>query len=355
MDTNMMIYHNWATRPDDERFLSLEELHAFNEAKRRESRQIPVAVEHLRLVPTADNNIMLDSGGNREPKPLSNWAFGQLCQRASAPAGYLRRLPATLAAIPLQWSVEQADDRDGIVLERDSEIGALTSASYGRIWDAEVSGALLDNIDPDIWKVPAASYAANDHKLATTLYASDRDMFVALVDDEKPVEVPGRDGVDTLFRGFVVRNSEVGNATLELILFLYRTICDNRIIWGYNEQQHIKIKHTSGGPQRFVRDLRPRLSEYINSSTEHVVGVISAARNKEVGNTEKDALVWLKNRGFTKSEAQAAVEGAQREPGNARSVWNIVQGLTAHAHGIQHTDQRVALERRAGKLLRMAA
>jgi len=65
--------------------------------------------------------------------------------------------------------------------------------------------------------------------------------------------------------------------------------------------------------------------------------------------------LWLKNRGFTKPEAQAAVEGAQSEPGNARSVWNIVNGLTNHAHTIKHNDQRVALERKAGKLLKMAA
>ncbi len=53
----------------------------------------------------------------------------------------------------------------------------------------------------------------------TTLYASDRDMFVFLADEDRRIEVAGR----SLARGFFVWNSEVGDKTLGAGFFLFDT------------------------------------------------------------------------------------------------------------------------------------
>ena len=83
---------------------------------------------------------------------------------------------------------------------------SLTSPNYGRIWDIQVVEA-VERVNHDgMWKVPAASYSASNPKRATTLYASDRDVFIFLVDPDHPIEV----GDDILFRGFYTWNSEVG-------------------------------------------------------------------------------------------------------------------------------------------------
>lgn len=37
------------------------------------------------------------------------------------------------------------------------------------------------------------------------------------------------------------------------------------------------------------------------------------------------------------------------------SVWDFVQGITATARSITHTDDRIAVEEKAGKLLAKAA
>ncbi len=56
---------------------------------------------------------------------------------------------------------------------------------------------------------------------ATTLYASDRDVFIFLVDDRNPISFEA-DGVKrNLFRGFMVWNSEVGSHRFGLMTFLY--------------------------------------------------------------------------------------------------------------------------------------
>jgi hypothetical protein len=53
----------------------------------------------------------------------------------------------------------------------------------------------------------------------TTLFASDRDLFIFLVDDLNPIQigtvknkVSGLDEPDILFRGFYITNSEVGKS-----------------------------------------------------------------------------------------------------------------------------------------------
>lgn len=350
----MVISKEWAQRPADQRYLSVEDLHQHNLHKRAASVEVGAALDHARLAPSEAGGLAL-AVPEQEPAMLTHWSFGQLCSRVGAPAGYLRSLPAVLAAIPLQWSLEQ-ERQDAKVLYRKPNgqpvpsISAVTSDTYGRIYDAEVSGAVLKHLDLDTWKVPAASYASKDPQRATTLYASDRDCFICLVDERSPITVPGAEQ-DTLYRGFLVRNSEVGAATLEMSLFLYRRICDNRIIHGLGQSTTLRIRHTSGGPMRFMRELQPELKRYLTAGTQDVVGTIVAAKAKEVAKTEADAKDWLRERGFTQALSQQVVEQAAAEEGNARSVWNLVQGASAIARDMSYGDQRYELERQAGKLL----
>lgn len=353
---SMILNKQWSSRPDDERFVDMESLHAFNSHKRQISQERGVALDHMQVLPMEDGGMLFAQQGSGTGAYLTNWAFSQLCMRAGAPAGYLRSLPATLAAVPLQYSIETAKREDAKVLLRKNSEGwsadAITSTSYGRIYDEQVSGAILKSVDLNQWKIPAASYAAKDPKRATTLYASDRDMFVCLVDDSRPIEVPGGNGVDTLFRGFIIRNSEVGAAALDISLFLYRHICDNRIIWGMSNERSVKIRHTSGGPMRFMREVSPALLDYASSSSRETVDMILENRNKEVGKDPVEVRAWLKARGFTQEQSTAALANAEQSGENPRAIWGLVQGLTASAHDVPFGDERFEFERKVGKLLK---
>jgi len=354
MDT-MQISREWASRPNDQRFVSVPELHAFNESKRAASLERGVALDHLQVRADDGGRLLLTDPTKGSGAVLSHWAFGQLAQRAGAPAGYLRTLPAELAQIPLQYSLEQQREDAKLLLRKGENawgVDAITSDTYGRIYDAELSGAILQHLDLERWKVPAASYATSNPKRATTLYASDRDCFVCLVDDQNAIEVPGTQGTEQLYRGFIARNSEVGAATLEIIGFLYRTICDNRIIWGGRELASLKIRHTSGGPMRYIREAQPAIERYLTAGSEETVSMIRKAREIEVGRSEKDVKSWLKARGFTQNESKRALELAEAEPGaNPRALWSVVQGLTAQAQEAPFGDERLDLERRASRLL----
>ena len=83
-------------------------------------------------------------------------------------------------------------------------------------------------------------------KDTTTLYASDRDVFLFLVDDTHPIEA-GRlpDGSpDLYFRGFYCWNSEVGSKTLGIASFYLRAVCMNRNLWGVENFEEITIRHS---------------------------------------------------------------------------------------------------------------
>jgi hypothetical protein len=346
----------WAKRPDDERFLSLEELKAAVTKRRAESWTLPTPVRQLRTGMGTDGDLVVTAHDTTRDTHVklrpTHWAFGQLASYARAPGSYLRELPVELAAINLQWGLERNPVQDlAVVLgqtDGDHQLRSMTSTTYGRIWDTEVVDAVI-NINRDgHWQVPEASYQSTDPKRATTLYASDRDVFIFLVDPNHPVEVAG----ETLFRGFFAWNSEVGSAVFGLKTFLYRFVCNNRIVWGATDVKEIRIKHTGRARDRFADEGQQYLRRYAAESARKTVATIERAKRFELPDRSKGSTweSWLKSRGFTEAQAKAAVHSA-REAGEPRSLWDIINGVTASAREIPYTDQRVKLETQAGKLM----
>src|SRR5690606_33617671 len=121
------------------------------------------------------------------------WSFGQLAQRAGAPAGYLRTLPSDIAADAINWGLSRRDVEEvGVLLSRDVEranttaLAACTGPNYGRIWNDQIIGQLIRTFGdgPDAtFRVPGEfGRRVEITKANTTLFASDRDMFVFLAD-----------------------------------------------------------------------------------------------------------------------------------------------------------------------------
>jgi len=345
----------WASRPDDQRFTTIPELKTAVASRTDRSRSFITETKHLKVMPTQDNDLYIETAEG--PMGLTNWSFGQMCRKAKAPANYLESLPAELAAPDLQWGLDQSESQDGMVLVDDGltiheemmeppMMRAFTGAKYGRIWDLDVINAVENFNQDDRWRVPGHVHS-EPTKRSTTLYASDRDLFMFLVDERNPIQVNG----DTLFRGFYTWNSEVGSATFGLAMFLYRRVCANRIIWGQQEYRELRIVHRSSGPDQFRREAAPILTEYANSSARQVEDTLRRAKELEVGRTEDDVTEWLQKRGYKAREAAGIIKSAVAEEGQARSLMDVVNGASALARQISHTDQRVKAERLAGKLL----
>ncbi len=300
----------------------------------------------------------------------SHHAFSQLSALAGAPAGYLRSLPAAMAADCLNYGLHHARDVEeiGLLLQRngDSTLRAATGPNYGRIWDDEIVATLTDLYGDGVtgrFRVPGEfGQRVPVTKENTTLYAGDRDMFVFLTDEENRIEIPNRrDGQSgSLARGFLVYNSEVGSRSFGIETFLFDYVCRNRIVWGAANHQTFRMRHTSGAPDRWLEQLQPALRSYADATTEGVTDLIAAARAKRIaktegGDTNAEAVNNFLLRRFTKAQASGISAAHMLEEGRPiETLWDASVGATAYAKGIEWQNERVDIERKGGELLELA-
>ena len=365
----------WFSRPDDERYLSLTELYDAVKARADRAKARTVESRAVRVEASRDNaeRLSLIVPGQEQPIAPTHWSFGQLCSLVGAPARYLRELPAPLAGINLQHGllshrgelVKTLETEDGRV-----ELRAVTGPDYGRIWDHELVAAVMkiagNGVGDTMWKVPGVlDWATMTHnpfvdvtKDTTTLYASDRDVFLFLVDDTPPIEagrLPNGDP-DLYFRGFYCWNSEVGSKTLGIASFYLRAVCMNRNLWGVEGFEEISIRHSKFAAQRFAHEAAPALTSFANSSPAPFVAGIKAARERIVARTDEDRESFLRKRGFSKAETGKIIETVLQEEGRPpESIFDFVAGMTAHARRKAHQDTRLELEAKAKTLLEKAA
>ena len=365
----------WFSRPDDERFLSLEELMASvrSRAERSATRTVDSAAVRVEASREDPERLALMLPGTDAPVVPTHWSFGQLASLVGAPASYLRQLPAALAGINLQYGLSSHRAEQIKTLEvanGRTELRAVTGPDYGRIYDHELVAAvqrIAGNGTGDTrWKVPGVldwrTGVYNPHvevsRDTTTLYASDRDVFLFLVDDLNPIEA-GRlaDGSpDLYFRGFYCWNSEVGAKTLGIASFYLRAVCQNRNLWGVEDFEEITIRHSKYAAGRFAHEAAPALTRFADSSPMPFVNGVRQARERIVARTDEDRREFLRKRGFSKGETAKIIETVLAEEGHPpASVFDFVQGITAVARGRAHQDARLELEGRAKKLLERVA
>ena len=362
METLMQASRQWASRPADERYTSLVDMKSHFENQRANSKGAVVSSRRIQIEPTEDNKGIVVTGPNGAAYAPTNWAFGQLAQLGAAPAGYLRTLPAPIAADCINYGLQFKRDIEdvGVLLYKnggDPVLRAATGPNYGRIWNAEIMRSLVgrfgDGITGD-FRVPGEfGQAVTVTKENTTLFAGDRDMFVFLADEEHRIEVPNRrDGKSgQMARGFFVANSEVGAATLWLATFLFDYACSNRIVWGARDYKEVTIRHTSGAPDRFLEELEPALISYANSSTESITTAIAKAKLARLDNVDE----FLRKR-FSSSVTERVKQAHLEDEGRPiETIWDATTGVTAYARTIKYQDERVAVEREGGRILDMAA
>ncbi len=361
----------WFSRPDDERFLSLTALYEAVKGRADRATTRTVETRAIRVDARRDDPdaLSLIMPGRIDPVEPTNWSFGQLCSLVGAPAGYLRQLPGPLSGINLQHGLQTHRGELIKTLEADDgrvELRAATGPDYGRIWDHELVAAVMkiagNGTGDTRWKIPGMlDWSSMMHnplvevtRDSTTLYASDRDVFLFLVDDAHPIEagrLPNSDP-DLFFRGFYCWNSEVGSKTLGMASFYLRAVCMNRNIWGAEGFEEISIRHSKFAASRFAHEAAPALENFATSSPAPFVNGIRAAREAIVARTDEDRHDFLRRRGFSRADTSKVIATVLSEEGRPpESIFDFVQGITAIARMRPHQDARLELEGRAAKIL----
>tara|TARA_R110000782_G_scaffold7051_3_gene23815 strand:- start:1477 stop:2676 length:1200 start_codon:yes stop_codon:yes gene_type:complete len=381
---NSAVSSQWYSRPADQKFLSLDTMldHKRADAKSLTSRivnthKMKVVGDMTDANPTTGEITVeyTDENGRENSAAPTNWSFAQLAQLSGAPAAYLRDLPAPLAADCIGWGLRYNRGKE-LVKVYDSEVSsqsagqlrAATGPDYGRIYDWEILEPIKQLVDASDgrWKVPGMMTGSR-HGMAvydpeipvsletTTLFASDRDVFVFLVDDRNPIEVGtlANGEPDLMFRGFYAWNSETGSKTAGIAAMYLRGVCMNRNLWGVENFSEIKIRHTKFAPDRFAMEARPALQSFAQGATKTFVEGVQAAKAAVIAKDDDERLEFLTRRaGLSQRMAKAAAARHLEEEGRpVESVWDVAQAITAIARDVPHQDARVEMEKRAGALL----
>ncbi len=384
--------HQWATRPDDERFADLTTMLAATKAYADSSREATIERRALSVLPDGQNLLLTGTTGAKAT--ITHYAFGQLARLVQAPAEYLRRLPSTLAATCLNTGLAkvEAGEKARILFHSNGSLvtRAITSEVYDRVWDYEVVERIGKYLEGQGWRVPPARPAREGQKgtrLATEadilpgqgdfglavkvgdpiapagLYASDHDMFAFLVDQADPAF----DGQHALNRGVFIQNSEVGDCALKFKLFVYDNVCGNHIVWGASKVTDISVRHIKGEGRASGNTLANALTKWRVASRSlpsgaELSGQIKAMQIKEIAGSKDEVLDALfgfaKVKGLnrlTRPVLTSAYELAEQTPryGSPRSVWGMINGLTEVSQSA-HTDVRTDLDVQAGRLSEIA-
>lgn len=357
-------FKEWARRPEDQRYGSLDALWEACNSRRERSRSDIYDIRGLTLESMNGGIAIHHRDGILVP---TNYGFGAMARRIGMSRGFAEKLtPGTLTTVfreqlPLQ---ERQEDKLLIVDSEDGSLSRLqtvTSEKYTRVWDADLV-AMTQRIQeriPGLHLPPAWKKELGGEIATGGAYASDHDCFIFMIDGGSLLEAP--DGKE-LHRGFYAWNSEVGDKTVGFSSFYFRQCCGNHIISGGQCGVTIKMKHTASVNDR-IRSIIGKIGEYMQSSPQEEQRQIQAAYNAKLPEAkepkdfirELQALAVKNKANLTNQDLSHAVAFAKSEEGACETVWQLVQGLTAYARTIDWIDKREALEREAGKLMSFSA
>ena len=389
----------WATRPPDERFWTLDEMetatHGYDSARVVTVGRVDrLRVEPVDLIDThtqdtppecMEKALVLRGANDDIDATMSNWSFEQLAGRVGAPPRYLRSLPASMVQGLLNYGLQKSSmatrmARLSFVVRDTIRLEAVTSERYGFVPNWKVVRGLKALTDAG-WRVPPARpsgqtgertrIATPDDVLTASrmgslsvrpgdviapagLYASDRDMFAFMVNETNPVESPGA----TLHRGIFCRNSEVGNGAFELTTFLYDAVCGNHIVWNASDVKKISIRHIGDADIRAFLAMEDDLREYMNQSPADLERAVRKAQRKSLGKSKEQVVDrlfskrWLTRRVLEDAFDEAATQDADRV--DPTTVWGMVTGLTRVSQRSDWTDARTRIDSVTSNLMAMA-
>lgn len=350
----------YASRPADERFPSVDALvqHATHEKELSVERTYNL--KDLRIKATSENDLILASP--KGEAKITHWAFGQACRMLEAPASFLReKVTAAIAATVLNHRIaESVPGSSANLLVRGANgtpypiVRACTSESYGRCWDADLYASIAHGITKHDtkWTLPPTWTGES-----AGAYRGDRDSFLVLtnggsiVTDPSLINKPGHGG--EMYRGLLIRNSEVGASSVVIERILYRYICGNHMLWGAIVDKSFRRRHVGKQVTRdVIREINTIAYNWSRQTPERDQAIIQGLIDREIAITADAVVDELRSMGATQEQAKAAYTlCVEKEAVSPRSYWGVAQGLTRLSQAETHQDDRYLLDQLASKVL----
>ena len=350
-------HREWASRPPDERFTSVHALFEAARARRDRTHERRLDLSQVHTVAPTDDSLVLREPFGREAA-LTHWSFEQLAGIAGAPPRYLRTLPASIAALALNVGLSRRR-REGVQLFAEVDtpwtIHAVTSQRYTRVHHDELAGRVVDLMEAHpAWHLPLGYKDGvwGAEKVPSGAYLGDRDLFLFLVDGNRAIDDPTDTSNGGLFRGFILRNSDVGAAALSLEMFLFRAVCGNHIIWGLQHVVGFRRRHVGASIHEAWAGSLESVRASLDASLDDDRAMLLKATTQELGASREDVLDTVTARlDLSRKVADEAYGLADAYERNPRSIWGYVQGLTRLSQRTPWQDTRFGLDQAASRLL----
>lgn len=371
--TDWSISGQWASRGPDERYTSLREMLAMMDLRSGMSNERNVLLGDIIPRLTHEGSVGFEIEGEiLEP---TNYSFQQLGTEMKVPTGFFKSVLSEAPELVVQCLEHgrrklDRPDQEVQLYRSGTNLRGVTGPKYGRIEDREIVRALDEATRESgaLWEVPTAfampgtpSFACVDPtKDQTTLYASDRDVCLFLVDQRNPIEAgfvtdPETGGrvPDVYSRGIIVRNGECGGVALSVSTFLYRWVCFNRSIREQKGFQKVSLPHRANVRDHFLKTMVPAMKSFVNGSAVGIADEIQRSKDAALVRDDDDCFTRLTTTfGFGPEVARTIMGRSLLEDARPiRSAFDMVQAMTAAARGIRQQDDRMKIERAAGDIL----
>jgi hypothetical protein len=350
-------HQQWVTRPPDERFASVQALYDAARTRRQRTEERPIDTADFGTDAISDDLLALRDRSGRMAA-MTNWSFEQLATIAGAPPKYLRTLPAPIASQALNHGLRrQRREQHQLFCDQAAPwtVRAITSTRYARVHHDELARRVLDlTAMHSAWHLPLGYKGGvfGAERVPSGAYLGDRDMFLFLVDGNRDLDDPTDASRSGLFRGFILRNSDVGAAALTLDVFLFRVVCGNHIIWGFQHVAGFRRRHVGASIQDAWTESLTTVRAALDADTSADRTMLLRASAQEIAPTRDEVIDVVTTRlNLPQKHADEAYALAEQHEENPRSVWGYVQGLTRLSQRTPWQDGRFTLDRAASRLL----
>lgn len=360
MATLTMASAQYMNRPKDESFASLDALIEHKRHEQARSKEVTYNIRDLRVVPAADDVMIASPKGQAQ---FTHWSFSQMARMIKAPAGYLRTLSPAIIAEAMNHGITSGMGDTATLLVKAPNgnplpvVRAITSETYGRVWDADLYDAANRMVfqskssgTGDGWTAPPTWSGES-----AGTWAGDRDSFVIRVDGGSIVNDPslraGKDG--RMYRGIIIRNSEVGAASIVIDWVLFQYICGNLMLWGATIDRKFRRRHVGANAVRdSIRELGSLARQWTTRSASQDEAILRGLMTRELAHTPEAVQAEMVKMGYTQEQARAVYTTCIGEfDANPRSYWGVAQGTTKLSQEQPFQSDRFALDMLAAKVM----
>ena len=186
-------HREWATRPPDERFDSVQALYEAARTRRIGTEERDIETVDFGTQAVAEDVIALRDPSGR-PAALTHWSFEQLATIAGAPPKYLRTLPASIASAAINHGLRrQGREQHQLFTDQAAPwtVRAITSPRYARVHHDELASRVLDLMaSHPAWQLPLGYIAGVGMPNRSVRRLPGRSRHVLLVDGNRDVGNP---------------------------------------------------------------------------------------------------------------------------------------------------------------------